>query len=248
MSKELAALRLPALAGKSLLDIGAYDGFFSFAAERLGASRVVALDHYVWSTDMVAYVADWKSSQRSGAFLPPPHQSIHWRPAELPGRRPFDLAKRALASRVEPVFGDFMTMDLSKLGTFDVVLFLGVLYHLESPLEAMRRLRAVTAPGGLAILETEAMEIPGSGDRAFCEFFPGRELNNDPSNWWAPNAKALEGLGKAAGFREVNVLTRLSPVARLGRAARGYLKQLKTDKLRSPVPSIRYRAFVHATP
>ena len=42
---SLRALRLPDSHGKSVLDIGAYDGFFSFAAERLGAARVVALDH-----------------------------------------------------------------------------------------------------------------------------------------------------------------------------------------------------------
>src|SRR6188472_354162 len=53
---ELAVLRLPDLAGKSVLDIGAFDGFYSFAAERLGADRVVALDHYVWSADMPGYM------------------------------------------------------------------------------------------------------------------------------------------------------------------------------------------------
>ena len=31
-----------------MLDIGAWDGYFSFAAERLGASRVVALDSVIW--------------------------------------------------------------------------------------------------------------------------------------------------------------------------------------------------------
>ena len=36
---QLDRLRLPDLAGKSVLDIGAYDGFFSFAAERRGAAR-----------------------------------------------------------------------------------------------------------------------------------------------------------------------------------------------------------------
>jgi len=34
--------------GKSVLDIGAYDGFFSFEAERRGARRVVATDQYCW--------------------------------------------------------------------------------------------------------------------------------------------------------------------------------------------------------
>src|ERR1700734_2144728 len=73
--KTVHDLHLPDLRGKSVLDIGAYDGFFSFAAERLGASRVVALDHYVWSTDMAEYLKDWRESQRTGAPLPAPHES-----------------------------------------------------------------------------------------------------------------------------------------------------------------------------
>src|SRR4249920_1793425 len=35
--------------GKSVLDIGAWDGFFSFEAERRGAARVLATDHFCWS-------------------------------------------------------------------------------------------------------------------------------------------------------------------------------------------------------
>ncbi len=89
----LRSLQLPDLHGKSVLDIGAYDGFFSFAAERLGAARVVALDHYVWSADMTEYMKDWRESKRTGGPLPAPHESCHWRPDELPGRRPFDSAR-----------------------------------------------------------------------------------------------------------------------------------------------------------
>src|SRR5262252_7292582 len=51
--------------GKSVLDIGAYDGYFSFTAERMGASRVVALDHYVWSADMTEAVKEWRESIRT---------------------------------------------------------------------------------------------------------------------------------------------------------------------------------------
>src|SRR5512135_1491707 len=196
---SLCSLQLPDLHGKSVLDIGAYDGFFSFAVERLGAARVVALDHYVWSVDMAEYMKDWRESKRTGAPLPAPHESRHWHPDELPGRRPFDSARELLGSKVEPVVGDLMTMDLSDLGQFDVVLYLGVLYHMEEPLRAMRRVASVTAPRGLAVIETEAMEIPGLEDRPFCEFFPGKELNNDPTNWWAPNAKAIERLCNKRG-------------------------------------------------
>jgi tRNA (mo5U34)-methyltransferase len=257
--KELAHLQLPDLHGKSVLDIGAYDGFFSFAAERLGAARVTALDHYVWSTDMAGYMKDWRESKRTGAPLPPPHESRHWRPQELPGRRPFEAARSVLGSKVEPVVGDFMTMDLSKLGCFDVVLFLGVLYHLEEPLQAVRRVASVTAPGGLAVLETEAISVPGLEDRALCEFFPGRELNNDPTNWWAPNGKALEGLCRAAGFREVVLKTGPLPQpcppfrTRITAALKHLLfASHLPQKLgcppppQPPVPVIRYRAIAHA--
>jgi len=253
--EELRDLRLPELRGKTVLDIGAYDGFFSFAAERLGASRVISLDHYVWSADMCEYMKDWRESRRTGASLPPSHESRYWRPAELPGRRPFDAARTLLRSRVEPIVGDFMTMDLTPLGQFDVVLFLGLLYHLEEPLSAVRRLARVTAPAGLAVIETEAMEVPGSGDAALCEFFPGQELNNDASNWWAPNAKALEGLCRAAGFREVTVLTRPGLRTTLRATAKHLVGQSRIvqrfghrPNTNPAVVGMHYRAIAHARP
>jgi tRNA (mo5U34)-methyltransferase len=46
--QKLAALKLPDLRGATVLDIGAYEGYFSFQCERLGAARVVAADSLVW--------------------------------------------------------------------------------------------------------------------------------------------------------------------------------------------------------
>lgn len=248
--RELRNLRLPDLHGKSVLDIGAYDGYFSFAAERLGASKVVSLDHYVWSADMAGYMRDWRESLRTGMPIPPPHESRHWHPDELPGRRPFDAARALLGSRAEPVVGDFMTMDVESLGRFDVVLFLGVLYHTEEPLEAMRRVARLTAPGGVAVIETEAVEVMGLREMAFCEFFPGAELNNDASNWWAPNGKALDGLCRAAGFREVTLLQDPPLKARLHAGMRYWLSLVTRHSgpvnPKSLIPKLRYRAIVHA--
>ena len=253
---SLAGMRLPDLTGKSVLDIGAYDGFFSFAAERAGAARVVALDHYVWFTDMKGYMDDWRQSQIDGTPLVAPHESRHWQPESLPGRRPFDAAHAFLGSTVEPVVGDFMTMDLEPLGTFDVVLFLGVLYHLESPLEAMRRVRRLVAPGGLAVVETEAMTIDGLEEQSLCRFFPGRELNNDPSNWWVPNGRAFTDLGVAAGFDRATLLSEPpapdapDPVPAVDRA-RSLLdagrSMLRTRSLPKPAPPVprHYRATAH---
>ncbi len=50
----LRADQLPEFKGRSVLDIGAWDGYYSFHAERAGATRVVALDHYAWGVDFVA--------------------------------------------------------------------------------------------------------------------------------------------------------------------------------------------------
>jgi tRNA (mo5U34)-methyltransferase len=46
--EQLLSLHLPDLSGKTVLDVGAGDGYFSFAAERFGASRVVAVDSCMW--------------------------------------------------------------------------------------------------------------------------------------------------------------------------------------------------------
>jgi tRNA (mo5U34)-methyltransferase len=135
LAYELRALRLPNLRGLTVLDIGAWDGYFSFAAERKGAKHVVALDHYAWSMDIQAQRAYIMSCVSQG-LSPEPFEQVPevWRPDELPGKRGFDLAHRCYGSSVEAVVGDFMTMDLSSLGRFDVVFFLGVLYHMQGSL------------------------------------------------------------------------------------------------------------------
>ena len=223
---ELLRMKLPDLSGKSVLDIGAWDGYYTFMAEGAGASRVVALDHYAWSVDF-AKAAEYIARQQAagdpiGAFHTRPDL---WDPVGLPGKRGFDLAYRALNSRAEVVVDDFMTMDLEALGTFDVVLFLGVIYHLEEPLRALRRLRRVTR--SLAVLETEAVALPD--DRPLWQFVDATQLNNDPTIWWVPTAAGLVAMCRAAGFSRVAV-TAGPPQARRFRRQR----------------PVNYRAVVHA--
>jgi tRNA (mo5U34)-methyltransferase len=205
--RELASLRLPGLEGKSVLDIGAWDGFYSFAAERLGAARVVALDHHVWGLDREAknrYKAECK--EKGVPQQHPSRISSLWRFDELPGKRGFDLARTVLQSHVEAVVADLMKVETESLGEFDVVLFLGVLYHMEHLLESLTRVRRLTRE--VAIIETEAVAIGGHDDRPLCEFFPvTAQLLDDPTNFWAPNAPALVGLCKSAGFSRVVLLT-----------------------------------------
>lgn len=47
--RRLRLLQIPEdLSGKTVLDIGAWDGWFSFEFERRGAKRVLAIDTYAW--------------------------------------------------------------------------------------------------------------------------------------------------------------------------------------------------------
>ena len=138
----------PTSPARSVLDIGAWDGKYSFLAEKAGASRVVALDHYAWGVDFAARGAYWAECIQNGTL---PDQSRDekdfWQP-ELPGRRGFELAAAALGSKVEPLVADFQTVDLDEVGHFDVVLYLGVLYHMREPLTCLERVRAVTKERG----------------------------------------------------------------------------------------------------
>ena len=171
---RLARLQLPgSLSGRTVLDIGAWDGFFSFECERRGAARVVAADYYSW------HGTGWGA--KAG----------------------FQLAREALGSRVADVDIDVMELAPERVGTFDVVLFLGVLYHLRHPLLALEKIAAVTRD--LLILET-VVDLVGLG-RPAVAFYPGRELNADPTNWWGPNHAAVVGMLQTVGFDDVRVVT-----------------------------------------
>lgn len=165
-------LRLPDLTGKQVLDVGAWDGYFSFEAERRGAARVVATDWYSWGGP------GWGS--KAG----------------------FELAREALGSRVEDVHVDVMELDPRRLGRFDVVLFLGGLYHMRDPVGALERVASVT--GDLLIVETEVGMLLNR--RPAAAFYPGDELADDPSNWWAPNPAAVLGMLRTVGFLQADVV------------------------------------------
>jgi len=184
---RLPLLGLPEdLSGMSVLDIGAWDGFFSFECERRGAARVVA--------------ADW----------------FAWRQAAGGSKASFELAREALGSAVGDVEVRVEDISPEELGTFDLVLFVGVLYHLPDPLGALRAVASVT--GGRLILETHVDLVLKR--RPAAAFYPGRELKGDPTNWWGPNAAAVEGLLRASGFDDVAKVFPRSRAYELARAVR----------------------------
>src|SRR5258707_14379379 len=99
--KSLAVHRMEAaaffdsvdLVGRSVLDIRAWNGAYSFEAKRRCASRVLATDSYVWAN-----------------------------PAYR-GRETIELARAALGLDVELLNIDIMDISPERVGSFDVVLF-----------------------------------------------------------------------------------------------------------------------------
>src|ERR1700674_4085768 len=100
------------LKGASVLDVGAWNGAYSFEAARRGG-RVLATDHYVWTHE-------------------------EWR-----GREGFNLANEILGLNVEARLADVPDITVEKVGQWDIVLFLGVLYHLPSPLTLLQSVAEV---------------------------------------------------------------------------------------------------------
>ena len=172
---KLAFNQLPGdLTGKTVLDVGAWDGLFSFEAERRGAERVLATDSFAWGG------GGWGSKES------------------------FELARELLGSRVEDQTIDVMELSPEAVGgRFDVVLFLGVLYHLRHPLLALERVASVT--GELLIVSTSVDMV--SHERPAAAFYPGADLNGDPTNWWGPNPACVEAMLRDVGFGRVAMVS-----------------------------------------
>jgi tRNA (mo5U34)-methyltransferase len=238
----------PDFAGRSVLDIGAWDGYYSFLAERNGARRVVSLDHYAWGVDFGARDAYWAECSANGT-MPDHDRDVRdfWAP-ELPGRRGYEFAKAALNSKAEAVLDDFATMDLEPLGVFDVVLYLGVLYHMKEPLTCLERVRAVTTE--VAVIETEALHVQNLDDASLLQFHPGNALRHDFGNWYVPTIEALHAMCRAAGFSTVQTVVGppdgppVDSQGRRARLSRRILGQPRPDRLSHPTTN--YRAVVHA--
>jgi len=143
---------------------------------------------------------------------------------EDPKETGFYRLKEALGSKVQYVTGSAYSLSPKELGTFDVVLFLGVLYHLRYPLLAIDRLRTVARD--TVYVETHAIDDHSwlRGKLGFLGRLLGidailratpiwrqyREFElhpGDQSNWFGPNVVAVLEAFQAAGFNIAHTKT-----------------------------------------
>lgn len=84
--------------------------------------------------------------------------------------------------------------------SFDLILLLGILYHRISPLECLREVKKALVPGGVIIVESQA--IPGKESVAL---FPESRYAKVPGTYFVPTANCLANWLKRAGFAQVEI-------------------------------------------
>ena len=133
------------------------------------------------------------------------------------------LAQARLAAEITGMPLELRQMsvyDLPALGErFDIVLFMGVLYHLRHPLLALDLLRE-HAVGDLLVMQSMLRGSNQPGEFARDYPFSAREHFDDPSyprlsfvehryagdstNWWVPNRACVEAMLRSSGFSIVD--------------------------------------------
>jgi tRNA (mo5U34)-methyltransferase len=100
---------------------------------------------------------------------------------------------------VESLEIDVPDISPERVGSFNVVLFIGVLYHLRHPLLGLERAASVAKDTLIVetVLDAHWMRRPAM------VFYPGSERNGDPTNWWGPNAACVIAMLKDLGFKQV---------------------------------------------
>jgi tRNA (mo5U34)-methyltransferase len=169
-------------AGMSVLDVGTFDGFYAFLAERRGAERVVAVDNEQYRL--------WVASR--------------WG-VELEGGHGFRAIQGLLGSAVE--YRRMDAFELDRLGErFDLVYCFGILHRVENPLGLLRVLRGRTVSGGSVLVETYGVRPEERDGPAIRVSEPGEVYARDEFVYWGFGHAALERLARIAGFSRAESL------------------------------------------
>lgn len=137
----------------------------------------------------------------------------------------FSVAKRILGSSVEYRMDNAYNLSPETYGEFDVILFLGVLYHLRNPLGGLDAIRSVMKEGAKLFVGTMMIDdyflLPDGTVTTLeavnpvlltvplWQAYPGDTLNGDFTNCFAPNKRALIAALEEAQF-QVEAITTVS--------------------------------------
>lgn len=208
------------LTGKRVLDIGAWDGYWTWEALKRGAAEVVAIDDF---SDTLGAPIDRKNKwetfdlcREAFGFRKMPdgfasEESTDSVRENEKGQRVWRIELSVYDLGSESSIQSLLLQSIMSRGSFDVVFFFGTIYHLKHPLLALEKIASVC--DGSIYVETaclDAFSIYRGGlghgyaqNDVVMEFYPGAEYGGNAGNWWVPTLQCLGAMLAAVGFRDI---------------------------------------------
>ena len=124
--------------------------------------------------------------------------------------RRFHIAKAARQSNANAFLMNVYDLEPKRLGTFDVVLFYGVFYHLKHPQLALERIRSICT--GDLLFQTHMYEEPSVKGTPWAKFFPHGMMSGanqelfDPTVFWLFNSACCLAMLDHVGFTDLQIL------------------------------------------
>ena len=126
--------------------------------------------------------------------------------------RRFNIVKEARQSNATAFLMNVYDLEPERLGTFDLVLFYGVFYHLKHPQYALERIRSICT--GSLLFQTHVFENPAFSDTPLARFYPHGMLSGpqgehfDPTVFWLFNSTCCAAMLDHLGFTGLEILSR----------------------------------------
>src|SRR5256714_5572842 len=126
--------------------------------------------------------------------------------------RRFNIVKEARQSNATAFLMNVYDLEPERLGTFDLVLFYGVFYHLKHPQYALERIRSICT--GSLLFQTHVFEDPAFSDTPLARFYPHGMLSGpqgehfDPTVFWLFNSTCCAAMLDHLGFTGLEILSR----------------------------------------
>lgn len=180
--------------GETVLDVGAWDGYWTFEALKRGTKHVTVVEDF---SDTLGKVHDISRSDR-------------W--------RTFDLCAKALGyvrtAKYNCIYkwdGSIEDDEVYADWELDRIFCFGLLYHLRNPLKALQNCFDATKSGGFIHVETAILDAtcspftgkPHDPNGCYAEFYPADEYGSNNSNWWVPTLKCAAAWLQAVGYVDI---------------------------------------------
>ncbi len=218
------------LTGKRVLDVGAWDGFWTFEALKRGAAEVVAIDDF---SDLLGTLEEGQRNKWETFDLC--REALGFN--DMDSRESYRNDKGQICSRKEM---NIYNITEELLGRFDVIFLFGTIYHLRYPLLALDVLSKIS--DGSIYIESAVSDdyspYKGGINKGYpandmiMEFYPGNQYGDNENNWWCPTLQCLCEMVKSAGWTDVDAWP-LVDEPKLVKACRGFVSATK-DPAKEP--------------